>query len=155
MKKLFSVLVFLCWLALPAHSQPPQPQPQQQQRRMQGGMLETMKTGFIIRRLDLTSEQAQRFFPIYDNFSKENQQAYRHFKSQPNGSEIDLEEALLAIKKKYAIEFLKAISPAQINELWLAEKDFNRFVQREMQRRQMQQQRAYPPGPPPPGLQGP
>jgi hypothetical protein len=155
MKKIFSVLVILCWLALPALPQPQQtqPQPPRQQRRMQG-MLETMKTGFIVRRLDLTSEQAQRFFPIYDNFSKENQQAYNHFKSQPNGSEIDLEEALLTIKKKYAIEFLKAISPAQINELWLAEKDFNRFVQREMQRRQMQQQRAYPQGPPP-GPQGP
>jgi hypothetical protein len=142
MKKIFSVLVILCWLAPPAQSQGPQ-----QQRRMQG-ILETMKTGFITRRLDLTSEQAQRFWPIYDNFSKENQQAINHFRSQRNGNEIDLEDALLSIKKKYAIEFLKAITPAQINDLWQAERDFNKFVQREMQRRQMQQQRAYPSGPP-------
>jgi hypothetical protein len=146
MKKIFSVLVLLCWLALPAQSQgfPQKPGP---------GGLEAMKTGFITRRLELTPEEAQKFWPIYNGYAAEMRQAHINYRSQRNGSEIALEEAILNIRKKYSIEFLKAISPPKINEFFRAEKDFNTFVQREIQRRQMQQ-RPYPAGPPqgpPPG----
>jgi hypothetical protein len=136
MKKLFSVLVFLCWLALPAQSQ----------GRSQGptpGGLEAMKTGFITNRLQLTPEEAQKFWPIYNSYAREIRQAYFIYRSQQNANEIDLEESLLNIRKKYSVEFLKAISPPKINEFFRAEKDFNIFVQRELQRRQMQH-RPYP-----------
>jgi hypothetical protein len=52
MKKLFSVLVLLCWLTRPAHSQG-------QKQGPFAGQLEAMKTGFITNRLQLTNEEAQ------------------------------------------------------------------------------------------------
>jgi hypothetical protein len=140
MKKLFSVLVILCWLALPAQSQGFRQKPGP-------GVLEAMKTGFITRRLELSPEEAQKFWPIYNGYAAEVRRAYTNYRSQRNGNEIELEETLLNIRKKYSIEFLKAIPPPKINEFFRAEKDFNTFVQREMQRRQMQQ-RPYPAGPP-------
>lgn len=144
--------MILCWLALPAQSQG-------RLQRPGPGVLEAMKTGFITRRLELTPEEAQKFWPIYNGYAAELRQAYSNYRSNRNGSEIALEEALLNIKKKYSVEFLKAIPPPKINEFFRAEKDFNAFVQREMQRRQLQQQRAYPAppqggpasGPPPQG----
>jgi hypothetical protein len=136
MKKLFSVFVILCWLTMPAHSQvgPPPRQPNP-------GVLETYKIGFITNRLLLTPEEAQRFWPIYRLYSGEVRQAYAVYRTDKN--ELQLEEALLNIKKKYSVEFLKAIPPPKINDFFKAEKDFNAFISKEMIRRQMQG-RPYP-----------
>lgn len=129
MKKLYSVFVILCWLTLPAHSQVGPPQ------RPGAGVLETYKIGFITNRLLLTPEEAQRFWPIYRLYSAEVRQAYGVYRTNKN--ELELEEALLNIKKKYSVEFLKAIPPPKINDFFKAEKDFNVFVARELQRRRM------------------
>ncbi|HWB91744.1 MAG TPA: hypothetical protein VG605_07830 [Puia sp.] len=99
-----------------------------------------MKIGFITNRLALTPEEAEHFWPIYRLYSGEVRQAYAIYHT--NRNELSLEEALLNIKKKYSVEFLKAIPPPKINDFFKAEKDFNVIVQREMQRRQMQG-RAY------------
>jgi hypothetical protein len=140
MKKLFSVLVILCWLTPPVKSQGP--------KRPLAGELEAMKTTFITTRLQLTPQEAEKFWPIYNLYAQEVRQAFFNHRNQPNSRELDLEEALLNIRKKYSIEFLKAISPGKINDFFIAEKDFNRFVQQEMQRRQ-NQRRVYPGVPPP------
>lgn len=140
MKKLFSVLVILCWLTPPAQSQGP--------KRPLAGELEAMKTTFITSRLQLTPQEAEKFWPIYNQYAEEVRQTVYNFRHDPNRNEIAMEEALLNIRKRYSIEFHKAISPGKINEFFLAEKDFNRFVQEEMHRRQMQRPR-YPAMPPP------
>jgi hypothetical protein len=137
MKKLFSVLVILCWLTPSAFSQG---QPQQSG----AGGLESMKIGFLTNRLNLTPPEAEKFWPIYRLYSKEVREAYFIYHNDHN--ELGLEETLLNIRKKYSIEFLKAIPPPKINDFFRAEKDFNIFVQREAQRRQMQGRR-YPPPP--------
>lgn len=129
MKKLLSVLVILCWLNSSAFSQ-------MGPKRPMAGVLETMKIGFITNRLALTPEEAERFWPIYRLYSNEVRQAYVAYRADRN--ELELEEALLNIKKRYSVEFLKAIPPPKINDFFKAEKDFNVIVQREMQRRQMQ-----------------
>ena len=139
MKQLFSVLVILCWLTPPLKSQP------KPQRQMGAGKLEAFKIGFITNRLALTADQAQKFWPIYGEYSKEVQQAYRVFHNDKN--QLGLEESLLNIKKKYSLEFLKAIPPVKINEFFLAEVEFNEMVRREMLRRQQMQGRPYPPPP--------
>jgi len=140
MKKLFSVLVILCWLAQPAWSQG--------QKRNMAGQLEAMKTGFITTRLQLTPQEAQKFWPIYNAYSTEARQVIFNFRHDPNRNELAKEEALLNIKKKYSVEFLKAIPPPKINDFFQAEIDFNRLVQQEMLRRQ---RNGYPGGVPPAG----
>ena len=135
MKQLYSVLVILCWLVPSAYSQG---QPQQRP----AGVLESMKIGFITNRLNLTPEEAQRFWPIYKLYSNEVRQVYFLYRGDRN--ELSLEENLLNIRKKYSVEFLKAIPPPKINDFFRAEKDFNVFVQREQQRRQMQGRRFQP-----------
>jgi hypothetical protein len=129
MKKILSVLVLIGWFSLPGLAQlRPQQQP--------GAGLEAMKIAFFTRRLDLTPEEAQRFWPIYNRYSGEIRQAYLTYRDHQN--EIELDESLLDIRKKYNSEFLKALSPEKVNRFFRAEKDFGGFVQKEMQRRQMQ-----------------
>ncbi|HEY4063263.1 MAG TPA: hypothetical protein VGM30_15260 [Puia sp.] len=128
MKKLLSVLVLLSCLALPAMSQGGGG------GKRQGGAIEAWKTAFITRRLDLSTEEAQRFWPIYNVYSAEVRQAYFNYRS--NNNEIQLDESLLNIRKKYSIEFTKALSPGKVNDFFRAEKDFNTLVIKEQQRRQ-------------------
>ncbi len=107
------------------------------------GIVEAMKRGFITQQLALSPEESQKFWPIYDYYSTEVRHAYGVYHAHRN--EIELDEALLAIKKKYSIEFLKAISPGKINDFFLAEKDFNSYLRKEIQRRQMQGGHYPPP----------
>jgi hypothetical protein len=136
MKKILSVLVILCWLTLPASSQN-RPQPG-------AGVIETMKIGYITTQLNLTPQEAEKFWPIYRQYSAEVRQAYNNYRVDNN--EIQLEEALLNIKKKYSVEFVKAIPPPKINDFWGVERRFNDIIRREQQRRQQVQGRRFPPG---------
>ena len=136
MKKLFSVLVMFCWLCLPARSQG-------RQQRPMAGLVEAYKTAFITQRLNLTTEEAQKFWPIYNSYIAEVRQV--NITYHQDGNELHMEEARLNIKKKYSVEFLKAISPGKINDFFKAEKDFDVIIRREMQRRQMQR-RPFPGG---------
>jgi hypothetical protein len=139
MKKFYSVLVILCWLGLPAFSQGPPPQQQPP-----AGVLETMKIGFITTHLNLTPAEAEKFWPIYRQYAAEKRQAFLNFQREHN--QLGYEEAVLNIKKKYAMEFVKAIPPGKVNDFWQVEIEFNQFVQREWQRRQQTQGRRFPPG---------
>src|SRR5882762_10293643 len=118
-RKLFTVFIVPNRLTLPALAQ---------RERPREGLIETMKIAFITKRLNLTPEEAQRFWPIYNTYAGEVRQAYIVYRDRPN--EIELEEALLNIRKKYSTEFLKAISPGKINDFFRAEKDFGAFVQK-------------------------
>jgi hypothetical protein len=95
-----------------------------------------LKIAFITKRLDLSSEEAEKFWPIYNKYAVEVRQAYLTYRDDKN--EIGLDESLLNIRKKYSPDFTRALSsPARVNEFFRAEKDFGAFVQKEMQRRQM------------------
>jgi hypothetical protein len=127
MKKLFSVLVFVSWLTLPARSQAPKSDWQ--------GQLDAMKTTFITTRLRLTPQEAEKFWPIYNLYDAEKKKAVFDFRHSQSPNELQFEHTMLSIREKYAVEFLKAIPPVKINDFWLAEKDFNKLVQQEINRR--------------------
>ena len=129
MKRILPVLIFFTFLlSLPGLGQRPQ--------QRQGTVLESLKIAFITKRLDLSSEEAEKFWPIYNKYAVEVRQAYLTYRDDKN--EIGLDESLLNIRKKYSPDFTRALSsPARVNEFFRAEKDFGAFVQKEMQRRQM------------------
>lgn len=103
-----------------------------------------MKTTFITTRLQLTPEEAEKFWPIYNLYDAEVKREIFNFRHSPNPNVLQHQKIMLAIREKYAVEFVKAIPPGKINDFWLAEQDFNRLVQQEMNRR-----RRIPVGPPP------
>jgi hypothetical protein len=104
-----------------------------------GRKLEAVKIGYLTRRLDLSPEEAQRFWPIYNQYSDEMLRARQDARLN-NTPEITLEENLLNIRKKYNAEFNKALPPDKVNNFYRAEKEFGNFVQKEMERRQLRQQ---------------
>jgi hypothetical protein len=105
-----------------------------------GERLEALKIAYITKRLDLSPEEAQKFWPIYNQYAEELKQA-RKEAIRNNKSEIELDESLLNIRKKYSIQFNQAISPQKIDIFFKSEKEFGNFVQKEMERRQLKNQR--------------
>jgi hypothetical protein len=106
-----------------------------------GNRLEALKIAYITKRLDLSPEEAQKFWPIYNLYTDELKRA-RQDALRNNKSEIELDEELLNVRKKYNSQFSQAISPQKIDIFFKSEKEFGHFVQEEIKkRRQMKNQR--------------
>ena len=142
MKKLLILALSICSLAAFA-----------QQGRMQEKLekVNNLKIAYLTKELDLSSAQAEKFWPIYNNYEKELMQTRRSFKQKHLNDRIDgltdkeskellddqlaMETAVIAIRKNYRNEFLKVLSPQQLVTLMEAEKRFNQMLKDKMRAR--------------------
>lgn len=104
------------------------------QQGRNGGRVEALKIAFITRKLDLTPEEAQKFWPIFNKYSDELKKTHQELKNRPT-SEIEKEEKMLSLRKKYHGEFQKALSAEKANNYFKIEKEFVQMLQKEMQQR--------------------
>ena len=103
-----------------------------------GGRLQAYKIAFLTKKLNLSPDEAQRFWPIYNKYEGEIRSARIEYR-QKKGNEIEIEEKILNIRKKYNNEFGKALTTEKVNTLFRSEKEFGSIVQKEMlERRQLQ-----------------
>ena len=114
--------------------------------------VKSLKIAYITEELDLTTEEAQKFWPIYNTFD-DKQAELRHEKMkaildkfEPGSveklSEKDaasllaqmetIEESLFALRKKFIKDLNGVISAKKIIKLKKAEEDFNRHLLRQM-----------------------
>jgi Skp family chaperone for outer membrane proteins len=104
-----------------------------------GNRLQALKIAYITKRLDLSPEEAQKFWPIYNQYAEElkrtRQDAIRNSKS-----EIELDESILNVRKKYSALFTQALSPQKIDIFFKSEKEFGQYVQEEIKNRQLKKQ---------------
>jgi hypothetical protein len=107
-----------------------------------GERLEALKIAYITKRLDLSPEEAQKFWPIYNQYSEELKRA-RQDAIRNNKSEIELDESLLNVRKKYSVQFNQALSPQKVDTFFKSEKEFGNYVQKEIERRQLKNQRRF------------
>ncbi|HEY4155775.1 MAG TPA: hypothetical protein VGM24_10120 [Puia sp.] len=105
-----------------------------------GNRLEALKIAYITKKMDLSPEEAQRFWPIYNQYAAELKQA-RQEALRNNQTEIDLDETQLRIRKKYNSQFSQVISPQKVNIFFKSEKEFGVYVQKEMERRELRAQK--------------
>ena len=101
------------------------------------GRLQAYKIAFLTKKLNLTPEEAQRFWPIYNKYEDELRSA-RIENRQNKASEIVTEEKILNIRKKYNGEFSKALSTEKVNTLFKSEREFGNIVQKEFMERRNQ-----------------
>jgi hypothetical protein len=105
-----------------------------------GNRLEALKIAYITNKLNLSPEEAQKFWPIYNQYALELKVA--RLKAVNNkSSEIELDESLLNIRKKYSVQFSQVLPPQKVDTFFRSEKEFGHFVEKEMERRQLKQQR--------------
>ncbi len=121
MKNIYLIFTFLFAFSLSSFSQ-------------NGGKLEAYKIAYLTNKLSLTPQEAQRFWPIYNQYENE-LRAVRIESRQGENDVLKREEKVLNIRKKYNTEFAKVISPEKVNTLFRSEKEFNALVQKEMMER--------------------
>ena len=131
MKHLLTILFLICTLSLFSQNNLGQ--------ETDVSRIEALKIAYITKKLNLSPDEAQRFWPIYNNYANEMREVRRDQKRN-NGSELDTEEKYLRIRKKYNTEFSRALNPDKVNTFFRSEKDFGNYVQKELsERRQLKQ----------------
>ncbi len=95
--------------------------------------IQALKIAFITQKLQLTSDEAQKFWPIYNEYNSEMQGV-----ESKNEDAIPKEEELLNIRKKYLNSFQKVLGTDRVNKLFNAERDFRGILIRRLQNRNQQ-----------------
>lgn len=101
----------------------------------QGNRVEAYKIAFITNRLNLSTTEAQKFWPIYNRYTNEIKQVKQQ---NPDLGEIEMEEKVLNIRKKYKTEFTQAISEEKTNQFFKLDKEFNNVIRKELQERRQE-----------------
>jgi len=150
MKKilLLSIWMFSGWVAM-AQDPDPEIDENAQQR------IKTLRIAYISDKLGLTPEQAEKFWPVYQEYSdkrrvltQEFREARKDAKQDDPAKQEELVKLGLALKQKeldlekdYSGRLLKIITAQQVLNLRRAEGDFQRIILQQLQQRRNIQQR--------------
>src|SRR5215831_16171607 len=131
MKKLLIIVMVFLGIAAPVLAQ------DDTGAKNDGGRIEALKIGYLTKKLNLSTEEAQKFWPIYNKYSEEIRKVRIDARANSE-KEINTEEKILNVRKKYEPEFNKALSPEKVNTFFRAEKEFGGFLQKELMERRQQ-----------------
>ena len=110
--------------------------------------IESIKIAYLSQRLHLDPPTAEKFWPVYNQYEEEIRKARKALREENRSTsveeQLDKEQELLNIRKRYSTLFLKVISGDQLQELYAAEKDFNRILMRRADR--LEERRKHPDG---------
>lgn len=119
--------------------------------------VEAARIGMITNRLGLTPEQAEKFWPIYREFSQKRQEFRQEFRQAQQGIDpnnpdpkkqqdlvnfgLQLKQKELDLEKDYSGRIMTVITVQQLLSLRKAEQDFRQLVLNQLQQRRALQQR--------------
>ncbi|HEX8378623.1 MAG TPA: hypothetical protein VF602_12460 [Pedobacter sp.] len=97
-----------------------------------GSQIESVRAAFITQKLDLTTEESQKFWPVYNNYqhelqqlvSKKNQQRKLNRESDQPVDELKVESDILDLRKRYKEEFQKVLPSQKAAMVYPAEREF-------------------------------
>ena len=129
---------------------------QKQQAKAQE-KLQAARIALITERLNLTPDQAQQFWPVYNEYAEQRrtlQQGYKRARQQydlqnmteEQGRELrkiglETKQKNLNLEKEYGDRLNNVVSARQLMALKKAEEDFRAMVIKQLERRRMQQDR--------------
>jgi hypothetical protein len=150
--KILARIIFLWLLALSAVAQDDDEVPQPQDTKVRD-KIEAARIAYITDQLQLTPEEAEKFWPIYREFAQQRREIRRELRqvtrsADPKQSDEDMVNQQFKVKQKeldlekdYSGRLLKVISAQKLRTLPQAERRFRQMILDQIQRRQMQQER--------------
>ena len=102
--------------------------------------IEALKVAFISKELELTPDEAQKFWPVYNQYSKELKTIIT--------DEVDVlprDEKVLNLRKRYRDQFTNILGQQRMNRIFNAEGRFRQLLIKSM--RNQNQRRANRPFP--------
>lgn len=94
--------------------------------------VQALKIAFITQKLELTSAEAENFWPVYGQYEKDVKQLFGDRKSN---DVIENEEQLLNIRKKYRPQFEKVLGKPRMNKLFSTEKEFRGVLLQQLKKK--------------------
>lgn len=105
--------------------------------------VEAAKIAYLTDKMELTSEQAQKFWPIYNEYEAKRRDLLKTYRSgyRQNVDELSEQEAKarieemfsirekeLALEQEYAAKYMRVISNIQLIKLYRGERDFTKLL---------------------------
>lgn len=159
MKKMVFILSFCMGWGVAAIAQQTDASPAENNQKKLD-QLESYRIAYISKKLDLSPQEAEKFWPVYNNYQDEIEQLIAERKNskqklekltddqvqQNANDEIKFEERLLDVRKKYMNEFRRVLPQRKAAMVFHAEREMRGQLIRELQARrnlqiQQQQQR--------------
>ena len=111
--------------------------------------IEAIKIGYITRRLELTPEESQKFWPVYNQYQKDlsslNQQKRQARIQNANDpdqlvdDDFSFDTKILEMRKNYRLKFNQVISNEKVKSLYIAERDFREELIKQLRKRRENQ----------------
>ena len=113
------------------------------QERQSKERVEAAKIAFLTDKMELTSEQAQKFWPLYNEYESKRRELIKSYRSgyKQNADELTEQEAKaridmmfttrekeLALEQEYAAKYARIISNKQLVKLYRGERDFTKML---------------------------
>lgn len=108
--------------------------------------IENQKIAYITKQLNLTTSEAQRFFPLYNQYNKERRDI-RSAKSdiiapsaarsvtRQSGDVIEFDAKEVELKKQYRAKFANVVGTARASQFFVIEQEFRDMLYKEWQSR--------------------
>ena len=107
--------------------------------------IESIRAAFITQKLDLTPEESQKFWPVYNSYREEfkllaikrNQQRKAALRGQSTTpvDDLKIDSEMLSLKKRYRQEFLKVLPRKKATLVYPAEREFTQQLIRHLPKR--------------------
>lgn len=149
MNKFFIVLLVALVVATSGYSQRGGPQKREAKERIHAA-----KMVYITDRLNLSPEQTAGFMPVYKEYEGDMKNTRKTFMQKYKGMDmdnadestsmqyvddnLDYQQKVIELKRKYNDRFLKVITAQQIAELNKAEREFKQILMRRLEQRRGQ-----------------
>lgn len=140
MKKLLVLFGFMLSVLFAAAQQRPMhrpgkmppPPPMERMSKAQRAQMESFKIQFITKKLNLTPEEAEKFWPVYN----EQKEASKKLMQAEKDDEIAFHESMLAIRKKYKKDLTPILkSEDRMNQALKVDRELLNKMRNEMLRR--------------------
>ena len=118
---------------------------QQNNGQNPGDRIESLRIAYISQQLNLTPQEAEKFWPVYNSYRNDLETLRKNFKGADLTAEqqLDLEQKKLDLKKKYKPQFEVALGTEKMNQLYNLERKFQEKL-KEIREQRMQQRGANP-----------
>ena len=147
-----AIIIAVMITGVNVYAQPPQGPPDGDK----GERIEALRIAFISRELNLSPQEAEKFWPVYNQFRGDLKTLHQNFKMDGNGQlsaeqQLDFEQKKLDLKKKYKGQFEGCLGRDKVNQLYNLEQKFHDKLKEMRDQRQKQNGNMGGPGGPRPG----
>ncbi len=97
--------------------------------------IQALEIAFISRKLNLNENEAQRFWPVYNEYKRDVRQVMLTQRNNPKRDVLDNEQMLIDVRKKYKDRFAGVIGQPRMNKFFEAEREFRGVLLNQLKNR--------------------